>query len=101
MKIIGKTTTGFILEAPTDEVFNLIGYSSEWYGDRDKARLIIGSEVNVAGMYEALYSLQHAVGIISDLKAKAGNLINELGRHPAVPILEGVKVGPDKKEETP
>lgn len=56
MKIIGKTETGFILEAKEDELANFIGYY--YAGESDAyTHLHIGTEIKVAEMYHKLRRL--------------------------------------------
>lgn len=95
MKIIGKTTEGFILQANEDEVYKLIGFKSAYRANEDGTRIKIGDDLQVAAMFSQLYGLVHASDCIKSLQDKAQTLIDELSKHPAAPILEGVKVGPD------
>jgi len=94
MKIIGETEDGFILQAGNSEVYKLIGFNSSYSGERKK-KIKVGDDLQVAAMFSQLYGLVHATGCIDDLKEKAQSIIDELTQHPAVPILEGTKAGPD------
>ena len=49
MKIIGKTDSGFIIEAEDREVARLAGYYSA--GDC-RSRLVVGAEIKVNAMFE-------------------------------------------------
>lgn len=51
MKIIGKTKSGFILEASRDEVENLMGFYSM------RTAIEVGDEIKVSEMFQQLYSL--------------------------------------------
>ena len=55
MKIIGSSSTGFILEASRREVFNLIGFYSEYSEKRPDLKP--GDDFNVSKMYRQLYEL--------------------------------------------
>ena len=57
MKIIGTTSTGFIIEASSRDVFNLIGFYSE-YSD-NKPGLKPGDSICISKMYQQLYGLSN------------------------------------------
>lgn len=92
MKIIGRTSDGFILQAGKTEVARLIGFRYE--SDCEK-KLQVGADLPVAAMFSQLYGLTQASKCIESLQEKAQTLIDELANHPAAPILEGIKVGPE------
>lgn len=99
MKIIGRTSDGFILQAEEDEVYKLIGFNSAYRGNEDGTKIKIGDDLQVAAMFDQLYGLFYTTNCIDLLKKKAQQLIGELEKHPAIPILESVKVGPDKPDD--
>lgn len=87
MKIIGKTQSGFILEADNMEVQRLIGYYSS--SESCSPVLHIGSELKVHDMYKILYELsnrkselskiQLTLRTVADLLEAPQAVVNELG----------------------
>ena len=65
MFIIGKTRTGFLIEACGEEIANIVGVS---YYKREKD-LEVGDEINVSQIYERLESLRtHEAEIATYIK---------------------------------
>lgn len=65
MKIIGETEKGFILDATTQEVANLIGF----YSGFEIGHIKTGVEIEINHMYSQLYDLNHMereIGQIAD-----------------------------------
>lgn len=58
VKIIGKTPTGYIVEAEETELANLIGYYSESSRyESTRSRLAIGEEIRIHVMFRRLHEL--------------------------------------------
>lgn len=57
MKVIGKTTDGFIIEASEREVSRLIGFYSG--AETGHPKLVVGAEIKVSEMYDQLYALRN------------------------------------------
>lgn len=60
MRIIGKTTNGFILDAHADELDNLTGYYSAYHapsGGYNREKFNLGDNIRIADMYQQLYRL--------------------------------------------
>lgn len=55
MKIIGKSDGGYIIEASSSEVANLIGFYSAYRANMPK----VGATIDVHSMYQQLYKLSH------------------------------------------
>lgn len=68
MKIIGDTGSGFILQASKDEVFNLIGYYSQY--SSNAPTLPVGCNICVSEMYKQLYRLTEAYKAMADISSK-------------------------------
>lgn len=63
MKIIGKTSSGFILESNKNEIYNLVGFY--YHGETGAPNLDVGSEVDVASMYQQLYRIRESKGSLA------------------------------------
>jgi len=78
MKVIGKTENGFILQADTDEVFNLVGHYSQYSDGRPKIE--VGSMI-LDKMFNQLRHLSfHKKGIM-EMQARlraAATLLDEV-----------------------
>lgn len=72
MKIIGKTNLGFIVEARDAEVLHLLG--RDWHQGRD-LRLDVGSEIQVAEMFDRLDALRR----VEDKLKDASKTLHALG----------------------
>lgn len=58
MKIIGKSDGGYIIEASSSEVANLIGFYSA-YTNMPSNMPKVGATIDVHSMYQQLYKLSH------------------------------------------
>ncbi len=56
MKILGETPSSFLCEISRTEAANLIGFYSEYSGD--KARPKVGWEIQINAMYQQLYQIR-------------------------------------------
>lgn len=98
MKIIGKTDAGFLLEANSDEIANLLGYYSDYQlperGGYNREKLQIGDQVNVAAMFKHLRELEHAGKEMTNLASKLRTAADLIDTLPAP--LTAVKAEPDQ-----
>lgn len=58
MKIIGKANNGFILEANTDEIANLMGMYSRYSAGYKDQKPHVGDEINIKGLYNKYAALK-------------------------------------------
>lgn len=63
MEIIGETKSGFIVNISTTEMYNLVGFYSQYTPGR--CTLSIGQKIEVATMYQHLYKLEQQRGQLS------------------------------------
>jgi hypothetical protein len=85
MKILGKTEDGYILEAHSDEVANLIGYYSKY---NENFKVQVGDEIRINEMYHQLYTLQHKQPELQTIVSTLKNLADLL--EPVCPVIENV-----------
>lgn len=74
MKIIGRTKEGYIIDASTDEIANLVGYYGKYSLDK-KVQLSIGDQINISQMYKQLYNLSRKHEEIKNAKEKLAECI--------------------------
>jgi hypothetical protein len=84
VKVIGKTESGFIIEASKEEIANLTGYHSS-YSNGYKSPLV-GVEIQVSKMFRQLYDLEHnqpeLQKVVNTLRGMADLL------EPVCPVIE-------------
>lgn len=95
MKIIGKTNSGFILEAKASEMAHLIGFYSEFKAAK---YLEIGNEIEINHMYNQLYELSHMEKEIQQIADKLEKYATEL--RPLVPVKIDCPTKGNKKVES-
>lgn len=61
MKIIGKTDTGFLVDASGDELANLCAYASKWSMEYKGIKDVIvpGKVINVSALFSTLNTLAY------------------------------------------
>lgn len=74
MKIIASTKGGFLLEATSTEIANLIGYYTEYDSGFNRRELQIGDELKISEMFRQLYSLSKNLPLLSKTAAEFRNL---------------------------
>ena len=78
MKIIGTTKDGFILEASSRELANLIGYYSE-YDQREKhVEPKVGDSIQINEMYQRRYDIARRRGEIKTAQKMLRDAASEL-----------------------
>lgn len=88
MKVIGKSQDGYILQATSEEVANLIGF---YYMDgsvREKVK--VGNEIAVNKMYKHLYFLQHHRKQIEDAIGSLNKSIRHLEE--VNPVIDSIQI---------
>ena len=78
MKIIAKTVQGFLLEATTLEIANLVGFYSDYENSFNRRGLDIGDEIKISEMFHQLYSLKKNLPLLSKTAAEFRNLADLL-----------------------
>ncbi len=98
MKIIGKTSSGFIIEAGENEVARLIGFYSS--GRASETLLKIGADIQVNPMFDQLYKIKELKRNITEIEANAVKLLESIRtKNPLImPIVEAVEKGMSKKD---
>jgi hypothetical protein len=104
VKIIGKTKDGFILEAHTDELSQLVGWSSTWMQSRNtklgygNELFRIGEEIAVHAMYDSLTAMAGLEKKMADARAILNTVAGGLTM--VDPIIRKVTeaIGPIGKE---
>jgi hypothetical protein len=84
VKIIGKSESGYILEASNDEVANLVGYYSIY--DKDYKRPNCGDNIQISSMYKQLYNLKNNEPKLKDTVKILRGLADSL--EPVCPLIE-------------
>lgn len=85
MKIIGRTKEGYILDASSDEIANLVGYYGKYFLEK-KVHLNIGDEINISQMYKQLYDLSRKHEEIENAKEKLSECIKYMDE--IAPVIE-------------
>ena len=102
MKIIGQRTEKYknvyLLEAEDHELANLIGYHSE-HDAKLNGELKHGAEIQVAKMYNQLWSLSRSEGTLSGAISSIRKLLDALElQNPVITeAIEGIDCKPDDK----
>ncbi len=68
MKIIGKTSRGFIVDITTHELAQLTGFYSA--SKRDCPELEIGARIEVSRMFNQLYDLKNRSGELAKIATR-------------------------------
>lgn len=99
MKIIGKTSAGYIVETDANELSNLMGYQ----GDRTRQNelrnyndLRVGDKIPIHVMYDRLFRMANMERELAEISAKlkaASDFVNT-----ALPTI--IHVNGDGKEDT-
>lgn len=83
MKVIGKSSNGYILDSSSQEVARLIGY----YGSYEKGSTpSVGDEIQVNKMFEQLYTLKRNEPELKKVVDTLRGLADLL--EPVCPVLE-------------
>jgi hypothetical protein len=92
MKVIGKSESGYILEASNEEVANLTGYYSTY--DKDYKRPNCGDNIQINSMYKQLYNLKNNEPKLKDTVKILRGLADSL--EPVCPVIEAQIKGATK-----
>lgn len=91
MTIIGKTPSGFIIQATEKEIANLCGYYSAT-ADSKIGTLQAGAEIKVNEMFQQLYKLSFMKQEVMEVQNKLREYANALDRVvPFAPTIETIK----------
>lgn len=77
MKIIAKTSNGFLFEASETEIANLAGFYHE-YDSGFSRKLEIGDALKISEMFQQLYQLKKNLPLLSKTAAEFRNLADLL-----------------------
>jgi hypothetical protein len=83
MKVLGKSSNTYILEATQIEIANLIGY---YYHGDCSGIIIPGAEIQISPMYKQLYNLKENQPELQKIVTTLRNLADSL--EPVCPIIE-------------
>lgn len=86
MKIIGETPSSFLCEISKTEAANLIGFHSEYAGE--KARPKVGWEFKINEMYQQLYRIKEIKSNVKAIVDAAGKLTEAV--RVKLPVIEPI-----------
>ena len=78
MKIIGKTEDGFIIQAESNELANMVGYYSEYYARDTKSPLEVGRIYPISALYKQATETIEAYKEIREQFTKVSNSLSKL-----------------------
>jgi hypothetical protein len=94
MRIIGKTEEGYILDASTNEIANLIGYYSDYDMRDSNKKLAVGDIIQISAMYKQLHNLKNNEPKLKETVKMLRGLADSL--EPTCPIIEAQIKGATK-----
>jgi hypothetical protein len=86
LKVIGKTGDGYILDASTNEIANLIGYYSDYDMRDNNKKLAVGDNIQISAMYKQLHNLKNNEPKLKDTVKMLRGLADSL--EPVCPVIE-------------